>query len=77
MSEKRRETIKAYVDPFWVILVSFFSRGVAVKGSQRDKLEGLCRCICRPTVWEKPLVLIQRGDIGYTLKTPYRDGRRT
>ena len=48
--------------------------GVAVKGSQRDKLERLCRYICRPPVSEKRLFLTQRGDIGYTLKTPYRDG---
>ena len=48
--------------------------GVAVKASQRDKLERLCRYICRPPVSEKRLFLTARGDIGYTLKTPYRDG---
>jgi hypothetical protein len=48
--------------------------GVAVKACQRDKLERLCRYICRPPVSEKRLFLTSRGDIGYTLKTPYRDG---
>jgi hypothetical protein len=48
--------------------------GVAVKASQRDKLERLCRYICRPPVSEKRLFLTERGEIGYTLKTPYRDG---
>jgi len=48
--------------------------GVAVKASQRDKLERLCRYICRPPVSDKRLFLTARGDIGYTLKTPYRDG---
>jgi len=48
--------------------------GVAVKACQREKLERLCRYICRPPVSEKRLFLTQRGDIGYTLKTPYRDG---
>jgi hypothetical protein len=48
--------------------------GVAVKACQRDKLERLCRYICRPPVSEKRLFLTARGEIGYTLKTPYRDG---
>jgi hypothetical protein len=48
--------------------------GVAVKACQRDKLERLCRYICRPPVSEKRLFLTSRGEIGYTLKTPYRDG---
>jgi len=48
--------------------------GVAVKACQRDKLERLCRYTCRPPVSEKRLFLTARGDIGYTLKTPYRDG---
>ncbi len=48
--------------------------GVAVKASQRDKLERVCRYICRPPVSEKRLFLTSRGEIGYTLKTPYRDG---
>jgi rRNA maturation protein Nop10 len=48
--------------------------GVAAKACQRDKLERLCRYICRPPVAEKRLFLTPRGDIGYSLKTPYRDG---
>ena len=48
--------------------------GVAVKACQRDKLERLCRYICRPPVSERRLFLTARGEIGYTLKTPYRDG---
>ena len=40
----------------------------------RDKLERLCRYICRPPVSEKRLFVTPRGDIGYSLKTPYRDG---
>jgi len=48
--------------------------GVAVKSNQREKLERLCRYICRPPVSEKRLFVTPRGDIGYSLKTPYRDG---
>jgi len=48
--------------------------GVAVKSNQRKKLERLCRYICRPPVSEKRLFVTPRGDIGYSLKTPYRDG---
>ena len=48
--------------------------GVAVKRNQREKLERLCRYICRPPVSEKRLSVTPRGDIGYSLKTPYRDG---
>jgi len=48
--------------------------GVAVKSNQHKKLERLCRYICRPPVSEKRLFVTPRGDIGYSLKTPYRDG---
>ena len=48
--------------------------GVAVKACQRDKLQRVCRYICRPPVSEERLFLTARGDIGYMLKTPYRDG---
>jgi hypothetical protein len=48
--------------------------GVAVKRNQREKLERLCRYICRPPVSEKRLFITPRGDIGYSLKTPYREG---
>ena len=47
---------------------------MAVKSTQRAKLERLCRFICRPPVSEKRLFVTPRGDIGYSLKTPYRDG---
>jgi hypothetical protein len=40
----------------------------------RAKLERLCRYICRPPVSEKRLFLTARGDVGYSLKTPYRHG---
>jgi hypothetical protein len=48
--------------------------GVAVKPNQCEKLERLCRYICRPPVSEKRLFVTPRGDTGYSLKTPYRDG---
>ena len=48
--------------------------GVAAKAIERDKLERLCRYICRPPVSEKRLFVTPRGDIGYSLKSPYRDG---
>lgn len=51
--------------------------GVATKACQSDKLEGLYQYICRPPVSEKRLFLTTLGDIGYTLKSPYRDGRRS
>ena len=38
--------------------------GVAVKACQRDKLERLCRYICRPPVLEKRLFLTARGEVG-------------
>ena len=47
---------------------------MAVKSTQRAKLERLCRYICRPPVSEKRLFVTPRGGIGYSLKTPYRDG---
>ncbi len=39
-----------------------------------DKLERVCRYICRPPVSDERLFLTARGGIGSTLKTPYRDG---
>ena len=44
--------------------------GVAVKPCPREKLEVLCRYICRLPVSEKRLFLTPRGDIGYLLATP-------
>lgn len=40
----------------------------------REKLEWLCRYICRPTVSEKRLFVTPCGGIGYSLKTLCRDG---
>jgi len=48
--------------------------GVAVKSNQREKLERLWRYIYRPPVSEQRLFVRPCGDIGYSLKTPYRDG---
>ncbi len=48
--------------------------GVAAKAHERDKLERLCRYICRPAVSEKRLSLTTEGKVRYELKTPYRDG---
>ena len=48
--------------------------GVSTEAHQRDKLERLCRYICRPAVSEKRLALTSNGNIRYQLKTPYRDG---
>ncbi len=48
--------------------------GVAVKASQRDKLERLCRYITRPAIAERRLSLTNQGKVRYELKTPYRDG---
>ena len=48
--------------------------GVAAKAQERSKLERLCRYISRPAVSEKRLSLTPNGNVGYQLKTPYRDG---
>jgi hypothetical protein len=48
--------------------------GVAARVDQRDKLERLCRYICRPAVSERRLSLTPNGNVRYELKTPYRDG---
>ena len=48
--------------------------GVAARADQRDKLERLCRYICRPAVSEQRLSLTPNGNVRYELKTPYRDG---
>ena len=48
--------------------------GVAARADQRDKLERLCRYICRPAVSERRLSLTSNGNVRYELKTPYRDG---
>lgn len=48
--------------------------GVAARGSEREKLERLCRYISRPAVSTERLALTQHGHIRYTLKKAYRDG---
>ena len=48
--------------------------GVAAKAHQRRKLERLCRYIARPAVATDRLALTPKGNVRYTLKTPYRDG---
>jgi hypothetical protein len=47
---------------------------VAVKVSEQNKLERICRYISRPAVSEKRLSLTRQGKVRYELKTPYRDG---
>ena len=48
--------------------------GVVAQAHQRRKLERLCRYIARPAVSSERMALTNRGNIRYTLKTPYRDG---
>ncbi|MEM9388552.1 MAG: transposase, partial [Pseudomonadota bacterium] len=56
--------------------VSGFSlhAGVAARADQRAKVERLCRYVARPAVAEPRLSLTERGEVRYTLKTPYRNG---
>ncbi len=48
--------------------------GIAAHAGQRARLERLCRYVARPAVATRRLSLTRRGDIRYSLKTPYRDG---
>lgn len=48
--------------------------GVAFNGTEKDKIEKLCRYIARPAVAIERLKLNQRGQVVYTLKKPYTDG---
>ena len=48
--------------------------GVIAQAHQRDKLERLCRYICRPPIAEERLSLTSSGLVRYALKTPFRDG---
>jgi hypothetical protein len=59
-----------------VARVSGFSlhAGVAARADQRRKVERLCRYIARPALAEPRLSLTDRGEVRYTLKTPYKDG---
>jgi hypothetical protein len=48
--------------------------GIAARADQRAKVERLCRYVARPAVAEPRLSLTERGEVRYTLKSPYRDG---
>ena len=48
--------------------------GIAIGGTELEKLERLCRYISRPALATERLALTAGGGIRYTLKTPYRDG---
>ena len=48
--------------------------GVFIAGSERDKIEKLCRYIARPAVALERLSLGSTGQVIYTLKKPYDDG---
>ena len=48
--------------------------GVAIAGSDREKIEKLCRYIARPAVALERLHLGANGQVIYTLKKPYDDG---
>jgi hypothetical protein len=48
--------------------------GIAAWADQRKKVERLCRYIARPSVAAPRLSLTDRGEVRYTLKTPYSDG---
>ncbi|MBK7890691.1 MAG: transposase [Bdellovibrionales bacterium] len=48
--------------------------GVAMAGTERDKIEKLCRYIARPAVALERLSLSSSGQVIYTLKKPYDDG---
>jgi len=48
--------------------------GVAMNGTERSKIEKLCRYIARPAVALNRLSLSSNGQVIYTLKKPYDDG---
>ena len=48
--------------------------GVAMAGTERDKIEKLCRYIARPAVALERLSFSSSGQVIYTLKKPYDDG---
>ena len=48
--------------------------GVAFTGTERDKIEKLCRYIARPAIALDRLSLNARGQVVYVLKKPYDDG---
>ncbi len=70
------QTLPGTEEPFIADGVAGFSlhASVAVKASERKKLERICRYISRPAVSEKRLSLTRQGKVRYQFKTPYRDG---
>lgn len=48
--------------------------GVAFTGTEREKIEKLCRYIARPAVSLERLKINTRGQVVYRLKKPYSDG---
>ena len=48
--------------------------GVHIAGSERQKLEKLCRYIARPAIALERLSLNAKGQVIYSLKKPYDDG---
>ena len=48
--------------------------GVTVPGTERKKLEKLCRYIARPAIALERLKLNDNGQVVYSLKKPYSDG---
>ncbi len=48
--------------------------GVAMNGTERDKIEKLCRYIARPAIALDRLSMSPNGQVVYTLKRPYDDG---
>ena len=48
--------------------------GVAIPGTERDKIEKLCRYIARPAVALERLSVNANGQVVYSLKKPYSDG---
>ena len=48
--------------------------GVAMPGTERDKIEKLCRYIARPAIALERLKLTTGGQVVYSLKKPYSDG---
>lgn len=48
--------------------------GAMVEPMQPEKPERLARYLCRPPVSVDRLTLTAQGQVGYRLKTPYRDG---
>ncbi len=47
---------------------------VVVAPEKRDRLEHLCKYLLRPPLAEKRLRLLDHGDVGLELETPYSDG---